>query len=96
MLQIACPHCGVRDEPEFTFGGPAHVARPAFDVTDAEWADYLFGRDNPKGMSFERWCHSFGCNRWFNVARDTCTHQIRAVYAMGAPRPESTLPGKER
>lgn len=94
MLQIACPHCGIRDEQEFTFGGPAHVTRPAFDVTDEVWADYLFGRDNPKGPSFERWCHSFGCSRWFNVVRDTVTHEIHAVYAMDEPRPE--LPSREK
>ena len=87
MLQIACPYCGVRDEPEFTFGGPAHVTRPAFEVTDAEWTSYLFGRDNPRGWSAERWCHSFGCNRWFNVVRDTRTHEIHAIYAMRAPKP---------
>jgi len=29
-----------------------------------------------------------GCGQWFNVARDTVTHEIRKVYAMGEPRPE--------
>jgi sarcosine oxidase subunit delta len=87
MLRIPCPHCGVRDEPEFTFGGPSHVTRPAFDVPDALWTDYLFIRENPMGLFFERWCHTFGCNRWFNVARDTRTHAISLIYPMGGPRP---------
>lgn len=94
MLQITCPHCGVRDEAEYTFGGPAHVLRPAPGVSDAQWADYLFGRDNPKGPSSERWCHTFGCSRWFNVVRDTVTHEILAVYGMGERRP--ALPSRER
>jgi heterotetrameric sarcosine oxidase delta subunit len=77
----------LRDEPEFTFGGPAHVRRPPYQATDAEWTDYLYQRDNPKGIHHERWHHSFGCGRWFNVARDTVTHQILAVYRMGASAP---------
>jgi len=77
----------MRDEPEFTFGGPAHVARPPFEATDAEWTDYLYGRENPKGVHYERWCHSYGCGRWFNVARHTVTHEILAVYRMGEARP---------
>ena len=28
MKRIDCPHCGLRDEIEFTFGGEAHIARP--------------------------------------------------------------------
>ncbi|MEJ1961288.1 MAG: sarcosine oxidase subunit delta [Gammaproteobacteria bacterium] len=87
MLRIPCPYCGVRDEPEFAFGGPSHVERPAFEVSDVEWTDYLFVRENPKGVHFERWLHESGCARWFNVARDTVTHEILAVYRMGEPRP---------
>lgn len=87
MLQIQCPHCGVRDEPEFSFGGPSHVTRPAYEVTDAVWTDYLYNRDNPKGINYERWLHTFGCGRWFNVARNTVTHEILAIYRMGDPKP---------
>ncbi|MEJ0040281.1 MAG: sarcosine oxidase subunit delta [Gammaproteobacteria bacterium] len=93
MLRIPCPHCGVRDEPEFVFGGPSHVERPAFGVSDLEWTDYLFGRENPKGVHFERWLHEFGCGRWFNVARDTVTHEILATYRMGEPKPALPGPG---
>lgn len=87
MLRIACPYCGVRDQTEFRFGGPSHIARPAFEVNDAVWTDYLFFRENPKGMHYERWVHEYGCGRWFNVARDTITHEIHAVYRMGDPKP---------
>ncbi len=88
MLRISCPYCGERDEVEFCFGGESHVPRPRPDVSDAQWSDYLFNRENPKGMHFERWCHSYGCSQWFNVARDTVTHEIHAVYRMGESRPE--------
>ena len=90
MLQIDCPYCGPRAEVEFTCGGEAHIERPAASETlsDADWADYLFMRRNPKGVQYERWCHSHGCGRWFNVARSTVTHEILAVYRMGELRPE--------
>ena len=88
MLRIPCPYCGTRDEPEFIFGGPAHVARPNLEVDDAVWTDYLFNRKNPAGIHLERWLHSYGCGRWFNVARDTRTHRILKVYFMGEPPPD--------
>jgi sarcosine oxidase, subunit delta len=87
MLRINCPFCGVRDEPEFTFGGPSHITRPSTGVTDAEWGAYLFNRENPRGVHYERWLHTYGCGRWFNVARNTVTHEILAIYRMGAPKP---------
>ena len=87
MMQIACPWCGTRDEREFHFGGEAHRVSPGLEVSDAEWADYLFNRENPKGLHYERWCHNYGCSQWFNVVRDTVTHEIHAVYKMGEPKP---------
>ena len=88
MLRIPCPYCGVRDEPEFVFGGPAHVVRPPANSDDLTWTQYLYERDNPAGPHLERWSHAYGCGRWFNVARDTLTHVILAVYPMGAPPPD--------
>ena len=86
MLVITCPYCGPREESEFSCGGEAHIARPLAEnsLTDAEFADYLFLRDNPKGVFLERWRHAAGCRRWFNVVRDTVTHEIIEVYAMGS------------
>ena len=87
MLRIECPWCGLRDEPEFSYGGEAHIARPPAGCSHETWAEYLFVRSNPKGEHAERWCHSAGCGQWFNVLRDTVTHRIIAVYRMGEPRP---------
>ncbi len=91
MLRIPCPYCGTRDEVEFHCGGDSHIIRPGPEVSDAEWADYLFNRENPKGVHYERWCHIFGCGQWFNVARDTVTHEIHTVYRMGEPAPNLDL-----
>ena len=91
MLRLHCPWCGPRDELEFQWGGQAHIARPT-DASDAQWAAYLHLRDNPKGAHRERWLHVHGCRQWFNVIRDTYTHQILAVYRMDEPAP--ALPGE--
>ena len=88
MLRISCPWCGTRDEVEFSFGGESHLIRPQPDAGDAEWADYLFNKENPKGIHYEHWLHKYGCGRWFNVARDTVSHEIHAVYEMGEPKPD--------
>ena len=89
MMRIECPWCGGRDETEFHYGGEAHIARPADPdaLSDEAWADYLFMRANPKGIHAERWMHAQGCRRWFNLLRHTATHEVVAVYPMGAPRP---------
>jgi heterotetrameric sarcosine oxidase delta subunit len=85
MLLIPCPWCGDRDETEFGYGGQAHVPYPGDPdaLSDAEWGAYLFVRDNPKGPFAERWVHSAGCRRWFNVERDTATHRVIRSYRVG-------------
>jgi heterotetrameric sarcosine oxidase delta subunit len=78
MLVIPCPWCGPRDETEFSYGGQAGVAYPEDPaaLTDEQWAEYLFFRDNPKGPFPERWVHTHGCRQWFDLTRDTVTHEI--------------------
>ena len=87
MMLLRCPWCGPRDESEFVCGGATHIVRPAFAASDAQWAEYLFFRDNPKGLHRERWRHAFGCGQWFNVARHTVTHEVVSIYARGAAPP---------
>ncbi|HEY2699299.1 MAG TPA: sarcosine oxidase subunit delta [Pseudonocardiaceae bacterium] len=90
MLLISCPWCGPRDETEYHYGGQAHVPYPEnpAELTDTQWAEYVFYRDNPQGPFAERWVHSTGCRRWFNVLRDTGTYQVHASYRPGEPRPQ--------
>jgi sarcosine oxidase, subunit delta len=87
MLLIPCPWCGQRDEVEFRYGGEAHISRADPGADDAAWADYLYLRDNPKGVIAERWVHQAGCRRWFNLLRDTVSHRIIAVYRIGEKPP---------
>ena len=85
MLRIHCPYCGPRDENEFSCGGEAHIERPKEPdlISDAEWGEYLFVKNNPQGYLEERWCHTYGCRKWFNVSRDTRSHTISRIYKMG-------------
>jgi len=79
MLLLTCPWCGPRDETEFHYGGQAGVAYPAdpMALSDEQWAEYVFMRDNPKGWFAERWFHTTGCRRWFTVERHTVTYEFR-------------------
>ncbi|MEK6594093.1 MAG: sarcosine oxidase subunit delta [Pseudomonadota bacterium] len=66
---------------EFTYGGAAEIARPAdpVGVSDAQWTDYVYMRDNPRGVHDEVWQHSAGCRRWIAVRRNTLTHDVIAT-----------------
>ena len=86
MLLIECPWCGERDESEFGYGGEAGISRPRDPdaLGDAEWADYLFMRSNPRGAHEELWNHAQGCRRWFVAERDTVTYRFRATRPIDA------------
>jgi sarcosine oxidase subunit delta len=73
MLLVRCPWCGERDVVEFSYGGQAQIAYPADPIatSDQEWSQFLFVRDNPKGLFHERWVHTHGCRRWFELERNT-------------------------
>ena len=79
MLLIPCPHCGNRAEIEFQNGGEV-IQRPAdpSSLSDEQWADYLFNRDNGKGVVCEHWWHLHGCQRWFVLERDTRSNEFQA------------------
>jgi sarcosine oxidase subunit delta len=75
---------------EFRCGGQTAIVRPvnAPKVSDEAWGNYMFMRANPRGVLAERWVHHGGCGIWFNVLRDTVSHEILATYAIDAPPPE--------
>ena len=88
MLLIECPWCGTRAENEYSYGGEAGIVRPPDPdaLSDAEWADYLFNRANPRGAHRELWNHAQGCRRWFGVERDTVTYRIERSYTLDGTR----------
>ncbi|MBT6543016.1 MAG: sarcosine oxidase subunit delta [Rhodobacteraceae bacterium] len=82
MIVIRCPYCGEqRQEEELTFGGEAEIVRPLepSEVNDEVWTEYLYFRDNPKGVNHEQWCCSAGCGQWFKVLRNTVSHDVLGV-----------------
>ena len=91
MLILPCPYCGVdADETELTGGGEAHLTRHGPGASDADFHDYLFSRENPRGVHFERWRHTYGCGKWFHAARATDTLEVFGTYPA-----QTTEPPKE-
>ncbi len=90
MFLIECPWCGPRDQTEFSCQGEAHISRPADpqQLDDQQWGDYIFFRNNPKGLHFERWLHVHGCRRWFSAARDTAEDIFYVSYKPGESPPK--------
>jgi len=86
MLLIHCPYCEeMREEEEFSPAGQAHIERPLHpeDISDEQWAHYLFFRKNPRGLHHEMWLHAAGCRKYFNATRNTVTYEIMETYKMG-------------
>lgn len=61
-----------------------------YALSDAEWAEYVFFRDNPKGHYAERWVHAAGCRRRFNAVRDAAAHKVLGTYRPEEPKPVIT------
>ncbi|MDQ7070475.1 MAG: sarcosine oxidase subunit delta [Rhodobacterales bacterium] len=81
MLILECPYCGVTaEETEFHGGGEAHLTRHGPDSSEQDFEDYLFQRENPKGVHFERWRHVNGCGKWLHAARCTLTLEVFGTY----------------
>ncbi|HPE46755.1 MAG TPA: sarcosine oxidase subunit delta [Hyphomonas sp.] len=94
MLTILCPVCNISaPELEFVYAGQAHISRPGNpeELSDEDWRDYLFIRANTRGIHAERWRHTHGCARFFNVLRDTCSDLVLATYQIGHEPPLVTL-----
>jgi methylglutamate dehydrogenase subunit B len=75
---ITCPHCGPRPVEEFTFNGDAKPVRPTTNdpASLEQWFDYVYLRDNPRGVMDEYAHHSGGCRTWLVVTRNTDTHDV--------------------
>lgn len=92
MLLLTCPVCGVTaEETEFHGGGEAHLKRFGPGSDDADFESYLFMRENPRGVHFERWRHAYGCGKWFHAARDTTTLEVFGTYPAQTLTPPAEL-----
>ncbi len=92
MLTLTCPCCGIdADETELAPGGEAHLKRFGPGSSDDDFEGYLFGRENPKGVHFERWRHAMGCGKWFHAARCTATLEVFGTYPAQTLAPPDEL-----
>ncbi|WGH78651.1 sarcosine oxidase subunit delta [Jannaschia ovalis] len=88
MLLLTCPNCGLSvEETELAPGGEAHLVRRGPEASDADFEEYLFLRENVKGVHFERWRHAYGCGKWFLAARDTATLEVFGTYPAQSKSP---------
>ncbi len=92
MLILTCPYCGVAaDETELAPGGEAHIRREGPGSSDENFEEYLFVRENPKGVHFERWRHAYGCGKWFHAARCTMTMEVFGTYPAQVVEPPENI-----
>ncbi len=92
MLILTCPHCGIAaDETEMAPGGEAHLRRHGPGSSDEEFEEYLFLKENPRGLHFERWRHAHGCGKWFIAVRDTATLQVFGTYPAQTSEPPQAI-----
>ena len=92
MLVLNCPYCLIDAcETELSPGGEAHLKRQGPGSTDDEMQDYLFTKENPKGVHLERWRHAYGCGKWFHAARDTATMEVFGTYPAQVSAPPDDI-----
>lgn len=92
MLILHCPYCGVdADESDLAPGGEAHLERFGPGSSDTDFKAYLFDRENPRGVHFERWCHAMGCGKWFHAARATDTLEVYGTYRAQTSEPPKSI-----
>ena len=92
MLTLKCPYCGVQaEESELHAGGEAHLTRFGPGSSDTDFEAYLFQRENPKGVHFERWRHVYGCGKWFHAARCTVTLEVFGTYGAQLSAPPQDI-----
>jgi len=88
MLILHCPYCDIPgEESEFTPGGEAHITRHGPGSSEDDFRAYLFDRNNPRGVHFERWRHAHGCGKWFHAARATDTLEFFGTYSAQTTAP---------
>ncbi|MDA7424770.1 sarcosine oxidase subunit delta [Thalassococcus lentus] len=92
MLTLQCPYCGIdAEETELHAGGEAHLTRFGPGSSDDDFEGYLFMRENPRGVHFERWRHANGCGKWFHAARCTNTLEVFGTYSAQTTEPPEEI-----
>ena len=84
MLFIKCPYCGERSQKEFAYGGDGTIKRPELnkEISDNDWDNFVYFRENRIGEHIELWHHVSGCRQWFRAKRNTYTHEIIETFTI--------------
>lgn len=86
---MPCPINGPRPIQEFHYGGELRVMPDAEQVSDDQWADYLFNRAGEPGVKRE-WWHHLPSGVWFVAERDNVTDAIHHTYLYGEKTAEGS------
>lgn len=79
MKILNCPLNGPRNISEFIcFGEVTEMPNPK-DLSDEQWADFIWMSNNTAGVVREWWCHS-ATSYWFIAERNTITDEILKTY----------------
>lgn len=79
MKILNCPLNGPRNISEFIcFGEVTDMPNPN-ELSDEQWADYMWMSNNIAGIVREWWCHT-ATSYWFIVERNTITDEILKTY----------------
>ena len=74
-----CPLNGPRNISEFIcFGEVIDLPNPN-DLSDEQWADFMWMSNNTAGVVREWWCHT-ATSYWFIAERNTITDEIIKTY----------------
>ncbi len=74
-----CPLNGPRNISEFIcFGEVTEMPNPK-EMSDEEWADFMWLSNNTAGIIREWWCHA-ATSYWFIAERNTLTDEILKTY----------------
>lgn len=74
-----CPLNGPRNISEFIcFGEVTDMPNPN-DLSDEQWANYMWMSNNTAGVVREWWCHA-ATSYWFIAERNTITDEILKTY----------------
>jgi sarcosine oxidase subunit delta len=79
MKIMNCPLNGPRNISEFIcFGEVTDMPNPN-ELSDEQWADFIWMSNNTAGVVREWWCHT-ATSYWFIAERNTVTDEILKSY----------------
>ena len=79
MKVLRCPVNGERPISEFMYGGEYRPMPDPAEVSDEEWAHYVFNRCGEPGIKKEWWYH-IASGVWFLAERDTLKDEFMRTY----------------